>query len=184
MDTSPPAHARNTDISLSLARALPYWLILLLGTGWSAVMASGLIDGSSSTRVIGGVLFVALGLLTIAGLYMALTQRGVLVTLSPEGIRDIRLAPEVIPWSQVHGLRSMDVRVFGFAATRYIAVDINRDFVQRLALRRGARVTDDTAAPPGSVTLDLQTFALSMPHDEVVTLAETHWQQARQAAAG
>jgi hypothetical protein len=171
MDASPPAHARNTDISLSLARVLPFWLGILAATACGAAMASGRFDGSLTTRVIGAVLLVAFGLLALAVAYMALTQRGPLVNLSRDGIRDVRIAPEIIPWSEVRGLRSVDVRVFGFWATRYIALDVGRDFRQQLSIKRGARVSEDAAAPPDSVTIDLQTFALTMQHDELLSLA-------------
>jgi hypothetical protein len=157
MDASPPAHARNTDISLSLARVLPFWLGILAATACGAA--------------IGAVLLVAFGLLALAVAYMALTQRGPLVNLSRDGIRDVRIAPEIIPWSEVRGLRSVDVRVFGFWATRYIALDVGRDFRQQLSIKRGARVSEDAAAPPDSVTIDLQTFALTMQHDELLSLA-------------
>jgi hypothetical protein len=50
------------------------------------------------------------GLCTIIGLWRLLSVSGPVVTITPEGIRDTRVAAEVIPWSAITGISTWQYR--------------------------------------------------------------------------
>ncbi|MCG6858348.1 MAG: hypothetical protein LJE67_09795 [Salaquimonas sp.] len=53
----------------------------------------------------GGVLFFGFGF--VATVIMAIRWRGPVVTLSPDGIRDIRMSPELINWRDVNDITTL-----------------------------------------------------------------------------
>lgn len=82
-----------------------------------------------------GVLFFGLGT-AIAAWRLATTGTGPVVTLSPAGIRDIRIAPETIPWAAVRGIGSH--RVQGQA---FIVLDVDPGAEAQLTLSPAVRWT-------------------------------------------
>jgi hypothetical protein len=106
----------TTDTSRTLEiESSPAKLLRLVGIGVLmtavAVTVTLLPDVPYIGRVVGGyfgILFF--GLCTGAALWRLLTASGPVVTISPEGIRDTRIAAAIIPWRAVTGISTWQYR--------------------------------------------------------------------------
>ncbi len=70
-----------------------------------------------SIAYFGVVLF---GLCIVVFAWRLISMRGPVVTVTPQGIRDIRLSPDLIPWSAVREVKTWQ---FGMQKTVVLAVD-------------------------------------------------------------
>lgn len=82
---------------------------------------------------VGMVLFAAC---TVLGLWRAFTFRGPVVTITPEGIRDIRVAAEIIPWDAVSS-----IKVWESHGQRVLVLAVDPAVEEGLTLTRIARWT-------------------------------------------
>jgi hypothetical protein len=87
----------------------PAKLLVLVGIGVLMTAVSitvALLPGTLTYRKILAGYFgpVFFGLCTGVALWRLLTTRGAVITISPEGIRDTRIAAALIPWSAVTGI--------------------------------------------------------------------------------
>jgi hypothetical protein len=83
------------------------------------------------TGYVGMPLFAACTLLAV---WRAFTSRGPVVTLTPQGILDRRLAPELIPWSAIK-----DIAVWKHRRQRFMVLMVDPAFEAGLHLTRGVR---------------------------------------------
>lgn len=99
---------------------MKFFLMGLAMTALSAAVAFPLLDGQPGVlrQFIGFAGVAFFGLATVIMLWRMLTSRGAIVTLAPEGIRDIRVARGFIPWSAIRNIttsRSFDQDVMVLA---------------------------------------------------------------------
>lgn len=96
----------KVDVSRTLAFAGSSWRMLGLGvlgilmTGLSGVLAGGLLPGTENdwlARAIGCLGLAFFGLATIVIFRRAITETGPVVTLTPTGITDTRIAAREVP---------------------------------------------------------------------------------------
>jgi hypothetical protein len=79
-----------------------------------------------------GVVFF--GLCTMVGLWRLLFVRGPVVTITPEGIRDTRVAAELIPWSGITGISTWKHR-----RQKVMVLAVDPAVERRLTLTRTAQ---------------------------------------------
>ena len=108
----------TTDPSgtLEIGYSIPKMLALIAGglvmTAASAAVALRFIPDTGwgpLAPVIGYVGTAFFGLCTALFLWRLLTGRGPVVSMTPEGIRDIRVAKEVIPWRSICKLSRYEI---------------------------------------------------------------------------
>ena len=116
-------------------------------------------------RVIGGAGVLFFGLGTIAWLWRQLGSRGAVLTISPEGIRDRRIAPDTIPWSAIR-------RIFTWerSGQRILVLDVDPAVERTLHLSRIARWTRGANRKLGANGLCVATHGLEIGYDELFEL--------------
>ncbi len=76
--------------------------------GWIAI---GKLASDSSEAWISGLILVLFGSIFVAVAGHLYRLRGPVVTLSPEGFRDLRIAAETVPWSVIEGVSHQQNRI-------------------------------------------------------------------------
>jgi hypothetical protein len=141
-----------------------------LGIGMTALcgaIAFGFIpdDRKGGLGVIAGWAgLVFFGLITALVLWRLLTSRGPVVTLSPEGIRDVRVAAETIPWTAVH-----DISAWGYRGQRIMVLAVDPELEKRLTLTRIARWSRGPNTALGADGLCVTAQGLKIGHDELLS---------------
>ncbi|XUM20758.1 STM3941 family protein [Bradyrhizobium oligotrophicum S58] len=157
----------------------------LIGTVFSAIcvaMALGWFDnvqpGSFSEFVsyIGAVLFPVLA---VGALWRALTTRGPVLILSREGLRDRRLAAELIPWNAVQDIAVREAR-----GNRSIMLSIDPAVEDKLTFNPILRWTRKADRAFGMNGLSIGAADLKIGFDELLatTLAFARAGQSHDAA--
>jgi hypothetical protein len=93
-------------VRMSMKRMLLFCAGSALATAGCGALAFGLAvpNEDAPPQWVAFIGFAVMGLSTLALGFAMLKLRGDVVTVSPEGIRDIRLSPDLIPWSAVEGV--------------------------------------------------------------------------------
>jgi hypothetical protein len=166
IDTTPTIEIRQS----------PWRLLGMVAVGVGFVALSLFL--TTSHGVIGqivGVLGMAFfGLLTIIGIWRALTLSGPVVTLSPRGIRDIRLSGVPVPWSAVRS-----VSTWSAYNQPAIVLDVDPAYERTLELTTLARVTRPLNAAVGADGLCIASQGLKMGHQALLETITAYWQRAR-----
>jgi len=86
------------------------WALVLAGiamTGLCFAIALGVVGRiDASVAILGWIGTVFFGLALFVAIRSAITLRGAVLTLSPQGIRDVRIAGEFFPWGQIADISS------------------------------------------------------------------------------
>jgi hypothetical protein len=159
-------------------KAAPRKLIVLaLGgvvmTAVSAVTAFALLPGAAPSlfdRALCAIGVVFFALCTLVALWRLATQRGAVVTLAPEGIRDTRVAAEAIPWSAVRGIATWSA--FG---QRVMVLDVDPETEKRLSLSAVARNTRSANKALGADGLCVTAQGIDAAYDEVLARSRNLW---------
>ena len=164
------------EIRQSPLRALGLLAVGVLMTLVCLAVVLGWIDGRTPDVVTLaacwlGVLLFGLGTAVIAW-RLATIGAGPVVTLSPEGIRDIRIAPETIPWSAVRGIGSR--RVQGQA---FIVLDV--DPGAALTLSPAVRWTRGANRAIGAGGLWISANELNTGHAALLAQCQAYWDAAQ-----
>jgi hypothetical protein len=137
----------------------------IIMTGLSAAIAFGMIppgDGSFVQFLGGfGVLFFGTGL--VIALYRLATSSGTLITLSPEGLHDVRVSQRPVPWDAIS-----DVSVWSAHGQDIIVVAMPPEIEQRIGLTRMARWSRGANAKLGADGLCIASTGLNMKHVELL----------------
>ena len=94
--------------------------------------------------IVGAVFF---GAATTFRLRQLLTSRGPVVSLSESGFRDVRIAPEEIPWTAIRSIRPVSI-----AWSKFLVLEADPTIEGRLSLTptmRRSRVADRTRGKNG-----------------------------------
>lgn len=148
-------------------------------TAVSAVTAFALLPGEAPSLferglcAIGAVFFA---FCTAVAFWRLATERGAVVTLAPDGIRDTRLASETIPWSAVRGVSTWSA--FG---QRVMVLDVDPETEKRLNLSAIARATRGANKALGADGLCVTAQGLDAAYDQVLARSRQLW-SARRAA--
>ena len=119
-----------------------------------------------------GVIFF--GLCTIIGLWRLLSVSGPVVTITPEGIRDTRVAAEVIPWSAITGISTWQYR-----GQKIMVLAVDPATESGLTLTRIARWSRGANRALGADGLCITAAGLSINYDTLLQTCMAHAQNRR-----
>jgi hypothetical protein len=166
------------EIKTSALRTLGLVFLSMLLTAFSVAIALDVLPGDERIglvhRALGivGALFFGLG--TAAWLWRHLNRRGVVLTISREGIRDTRIAPETIPWSAVRRIFTWE-----YSGQRILVLDVDPAVERTLHLSAIARWTRKANRKLGADGLCIATHGLKINYDELFELVRRRVLQAR-----
>ena len=119
-----------------------------------------------------GVVFF--GLCTIIGLWRLLSVSGPVVTITPGGIRDTRVAAEVIPWSAITGISTWQYR-----GQKIMVLAVDPATESGLTLTRIARWSRGANRALGADGLCIAATGLSIKYDGLLQACMAHVQNRR-----
>lgn len=99
---------------------------------------------------------------------------GSVITVSPEGVRDVRVAAEVVPWRAI-----TDISTWQMERTRIIVLAIDPAAERALTPTRIARWTRGMNASLGADGLSIATTDLKIDHDTLLAIVTAYWQAYR-----
>ena len=129
--------------------------------------------GDSFARVVGTVGALFFGLCTALWLRQMFTS-GAVVTISPAGLRDIRVAREVLPWTAIERLS-----IWSTQGQRFIIVALAPEVERRLTLTRIARWTRGPNRRLGADGLAISAHGLTVDFDTLAATIHAHAAQYR-----
>ncbi len=158
-------NSESIEIKGSPAKLVGLVVLGIIMTGASGVIAFGIIpnvDGSF-IQFIGwfGLLFFGACLLVAVSRFFASSKT--VVTLSPEGLLDTRVAERPIPWSAMQ-----DIGVWASHGQKIIVIAVPPDVEQSLSLKRMVRMTRGANAKLGADGLCIATTGLKISHDDLL----------------
>ncbi len=174
---------RAVEIAASPVKMLGLAVLALLMTALSAAVAVRAFPNvrpasyAEFCGYAGSIFFPACALLI---LWRAFTTRGPVVTITREGIRDSRVAAELIPWSAVN-----DVATWEYRRQRVMVLAIDPAVEAGLNLTRIARWTRGANRALGADGLCVTAQGLKIGYDELLatSLAYARASQAGATAA-
>jgi hypothetical protein len=119
-----------------------------------------------------GVVFF--GLCTIIGLWRLLSVSGPVVTITPDGIRDTRVAAEMIPWSAITGISTWQYR-----GQKIMVLAADPATEAGLTLTRIARWSRGANRALGADGLCIAVAGLSIKYDALLQTCMAHVQNRR-----
>lgn len=177
--------ARDTTKTLDIEGSpLKLTLLGLLGivmTAGCLAIVLGYIPspGPSSWKwwaVLFGVPFF--GACTLIGFWRALVTRGPVVSLSPEGLTDRRIAPVPIPWRAVRGIST-----WTYKRQNVMVLDVDPAVEARLPLSRMVRLTRSANKRLGADGLCVTASGLKLTYAELLEAA-TDYARAAKSSGG
>ncbi len=163
------------DRSATLFIGVSPWRMLLIAAGafamagLSALIAFHLVSTEriTATQQVAAVVGVPFfGLCGLVAVWRVAGLRGPVVTLSPEGFRDVRVAPDLIPWSAIRAVTTWQHR-----RQRAMVLAIRPEVERSLALTPIARWTRGANRRLGADGLAISAVGLTIRYDDL--LAET-----------
>ncbi len=172
-------NSETIEIKGSPAKLVGLVVLGIIMTGASGMIAFGIIpnvDGSF-IQFIGwfGLLFFGACLLVAVSRFFASSKT--VVTLSPEGLLDTRVAQKPIPWSEMQ-----DIGVWESNGQKVIVISVPHNVELQLGLTFIARKTRGANAKLGADGLCLVSTGLKISHDDLLDLIMIRADAARFAA--
>jgi hypothetical protein len=168
---------RVLEISQSPWRMIRLAVVGVALTALSASIAFRLLPNLQPDlfqQFIGYVGIVFFGLCTGILVWRLLTVRGAVVTITPEGIRDTRIAPELIPWSAITGVSTWQHR-----GQKVLVLAVDSAVQNRLTLTRIARWSRETNRAFGIYGLCIAATGLNINYDALLQTCLRYVKNAR-----
>lgn len=159
------------DTSQTYAFSSSPWKILAMLLGCiafmvaSVLMITGVIDGIRLGLRADTVGWIGLGVFGLFGLFILwrlLTMRGPVLTVSPKGLLDIRVAAKIIPWGAVER-----VGVWESNRQKLLVLGVAPDVESKLELTRMARWTRGANRALGADGLCIGAQGLKLRFDDL-----------------
>jgi hypothetical protein len=156
-------------------RQSPWEMLKMLAIGIGFVATSIFIayQGNIFYVAIGIFGIVFFGALTLFVLWRLLTQMGPVVTVSPGGVRDKRVAAETIPWSAITGISTWTAY-----SQPAIMLAVRPEVEKRLRLSLLTRLARRANASLGADGLAIASQGLSIGHDALLDTITAYWHRA------
>jgi hypothetical protein len=106
---------------------------------------------------------------TLLTLWRAVTTNGPVVTLSPAGICDQRLAPQEIPWPAIRSISPWIQQ-----RQRFMVLKVDPEVEAKLELTPIARMTFEANRALGAGGLCVGSQGLKIDHEELLAIAEAY----------
>lgn len=154
------------------------WQTLLLIAGALVFVALGtlMISGSIGkarpdifVQAIGWISVLFFGACGIVGGWRFMTVRGPVVTLSPVGIRDMRIAEETIPWRAIRGISTWE-----YQRQKVMVLQVDPALERRLTLSTIARMSRRANAALGADGLCVAATGLSMRYADLLATTKAY----------
>ncbi len=127
---------QRLEIEGSPRKYFAFGLLGILMTLGSAAVAFSIGEPGSFGQFVGYAGLILFGLCTVLLFWRALTSSGPVVTIAPEGIRDLRVAAEFIPWAAIR-----NVATWTFQGQKVMVLAVDPAIEDRLTLTRIAKWT-------------------------------------------
>jgi hypothetical protein len=114
---------------------------------------------------------------TALAFWKLLTAGRTVVTISPDGIKDIRLAADILPWSGVRNISTAKLE-----RQKFIVLAVEPSTEERLPLTRMARWTRGPNRMLGIDGLCVSAIGLKINHDALLRTCLAYWQAAHQGS--
>ncbi len=147
--------------------------MLAIGVGFVATSIFIAYQGNIFYLAIGIFGVVFFGALTLFVLWRLLTLMGPVVTVSPTGVRDRRVAADMIPWSAITGISTWSA--YNQPA---IILAVRPEVEKRLRVSLITRMTRRANASLGADGLAIASQGLSMGHDALLDTINAYWERA------
>jgi hypothetical protein len=166
MDTN-----RSIEIRLS-----PWRMIGMITVGVAFVLLSLFITPAHGFigQVIGGFGVVFFGFIALIAAWRLLALRGPIVSISPIGIRDVRVTGAVVPWSAIQNISTWSA--YNQPA---IVLSVDPAYERALKLTALARITRPLNTAIGADGLCIASQGLKIGHGALLKTITTYWQRAR-----
>lgn len=122
----------------------------------------------SFEQFIGYVGLVFFGLCTVLIVWRVLTSQGPVVTITPDGIRDTRVAAELIPWTAIN-----NISTWTHSGQKIMVLAVDPEVESQLTLTRIAKWTRGANAALGADGLCVTAQGLKNDYDSLLHTAET-----------
>ena len=156
-------------------------MIGLLLTGLGAALAfpnsSGMITGPFG-QIAGYAALAFFSPCTVIALRRLATAGGAIVTLSPEGLRDTRVAAGVVPWKAVHRLSTWEL-----SGQKVMVVAVDPALERTLTLTLLARLSRGPNRALGADGLCISASGLNITHDQLLRACSAYAAAAHAAAS-
>ncbi len=159
------------------------WQMILFALGAGAFVAAGVLmmtgvialEGKRAVYQLAGAAGAAFfGLCLVFIIWRLLSMRGPVVTITPEGIRDTRIAASVIPWTAIERVSTWEAY-----KQKMVVVSVPPDIESRLGLTRMARWSRNANRSLGADGLCITSQGLPVGHDQLMKLILAYAEAAR-----
>ncbi|WP_420844842.1 STM3941 family protein [Jiella avicenniae] len=103
-------------------------------------------------------------------LFSRMTWSGPVVVLSPEGLRDRRMSPAIIPWTAIRSLKPRSYR-----GAKLLVLEIDRDLERRVPWSLTFRMNRWPNAILGAKGPWIVCSDLQITHERMVEVVEAYW---------
>jgi hypothetical protein len=169
------------EIDASPWKLLGFGLLGVGMTGVGGTLAFGLLPNGppagSFGQFIGYAAFLFFGLCTGILLWRAFTSRGPVVTITPDGIRDSRVAADFIPWTAV-----LHISTWTHSGQKIMVLAVDPDVERKLALTRIAKMTRGANQSLSIDGLCVTAQGLKMSYDDLLKTTMAYATAAHQRA--
>lgn len=173
--------SRTIQFHASPTRLLTLLAFSAMSTAIAAALAFRLFpnmpsDPSAVSAGYSGVVFFSF--CTAVAIGRLLAQRGPIVTLSPAGLRDVRVAKEPIPWRAIKGIATWQIQ-----RQMVLVLAIDPADEARLTLTRLARWTRGAHRKLGADGLVISSQGLTVGYPTLFYTCSDYWQAWRNAGS-
>jgi hypothetical protein len=131
-------------------------------------------DASPFMRLVGWTGIVFFGLCTLIAAWRFIAQRGPVITISPDGIRDIRVAADVIPWRAVR-----HISTWSYERQSAMILAVDPAIEAGLSLSTIARWSRGANTALGANGLAVTAGGVKIGYDALLATSVAYWQAHR-----
>jgi hypothetical protein len=171
--------SRTIEFYTSPARLITLLLFSTMSTGIAAALAFRLFpnminDPAATSAGYTGMVFFSF--CSAVAIWRLIQQRGAAVTLSPAGLRDVRVAAEPIPWRAIKSIATLQMQ-----RQMVLVVTIDPAEEGRLTLTRVARWTRNANRRLGAHGLVVSPQGLTVGYPTLFYTCRDFWEAWRKA---
>jgi hypothetical protein len=137
--------------------------VAVVAGGVGLAMALPLFD---PVALVSWAVILFFGACAIGGVRSLLISRKVVLTMTPEGLRDLRISDQVIPWNEIQAIST-----WSFRGQPTMILKIRAEFIAKLALRPLMRTTRYTHRMLGFDGLPVPASGLKISHNVMMACA-------------
>ena len=166
--------SQTIDIHAALGRLLTLLIFSTLSCGIAVALASQQFPNTPRDPAAISAAYTGVAFFTFCAgvaIWRLLAQRGAIVTISPAGLRDVRVAAETIPWSAIKSISTWQLQ-----RQMVLVVAIDPDVEQRLTLTRLARWTRSGNRQLGADGLVVSAHGLKIGYATLFYTCRDYWE--------